>query len=111
MVSMAGGEWARLTWPRVVTSNRFRPAPTVNRQQTCHEQRSDHIHNKLDGLTGFFSSLAGALPEMVLMLIEANWGRGPDQGGRCASSQRERVSIERLCDWMEKKRTRKDKDR
>lgn len=39
--------------------------------------RSDCIHNKLDGLTGFFSSLAGALLVMELMLI----GRD-GEGGR-----------------------------
>lgn len=59
-------------WPRVVTSNMFRPAP----------------NSKLENLTGFFSSFWGspmgagivATATMALLLVMTE--RGPDQGRR-----------------------------
>lgn len=65
-------------WPRVVTSNRLRPAPS----------------SRLLNLTGFFSSLAGAatvgtpvtVEDMAeAVLLAAREGVRPDRGGRAAS--------------------------
>lgn len=70
--------------------------------------RSDCIHNKLDGLTGFFSSLAGALLVMELMLIGRNGEGGPDQGKSCASSL---ARGRRQSDWIICRGDREDERR
>lgn len=67
-------------WPRVVTSNKFRPAPS----------------SRLLNLTGFFSSLgAGAVTTGAPVTVEVDMAEGMLAGerkGRCGRTEAERAA-------------------